>query len=174
MLIAFCRCFRLTDQFFDLTGKLPTEAEWEYAARAGSTAARYGDLDEIAWYGNNSGHQPLDSDRIMEKDFANYSKRLNENGNGMHEVGQKRANGLGLFDMLGNVWERVNDWYDAHYYQNSASQDPSGPTSGRLRVVRGGSWWFNSKKVRVSDRSLASPLGGFDFGFRCGGEVFAP
>ena len=127
MLIAFCRCFRLTDQFFDLTG-------------------------------NNSGHQPLDSDRIMEKDFANYSKRLNENGNGMHEVGQKRANGLGLFDMLGNVWERVNDWYDAHYYQNSASQDPSGPTSGRLRVVRGGSWWFNSKKVRVSDRSLASPL----------------
>ncbi len=105
-------------------GRLPTEAEWEYAARAGSTAARYGDLDEIAWYADNSGRQRLDSDRIWKEDQANYAKRLNENGNGMHEVGQKRANGFGLYDMLGNVWEWVNDWYDENYYKNSPSPRP--------------------------------------------------
>ena len=80
-------------------GRLPTEAEWEYAARGGSTEARYGPIDEVAWYDGNSGGQT-------------------------HEVGQKRANGFGLYDMLGNVWEWVNDWYDENYYQNSPSQEP--------------------------------------------------
>ena len=88
-------------------GRLPTEAEWEYAARAGDTASRYGDLGEIAWYADNSGQKT-------------------------HEVGQKRANSFGLFDMLGNVSEWVNDWYDENYYQNSPSQDPKGPASGGL------------------------------------------
>ena len=138
-------------------GRLPTEAEWEYAARAGSTAARYGDLDEIAWYADNSGRQRLDSERILKEDQANYVKRLDENGNDMHEVGQKRANGFGLYDMLGNVWEWVNDWYDEKYYQNSPSQDPAGPTSGQERVLRGGSWDGYPSLVRVSSRTRYGP-----------------
>jgi len=134
-------------------GRLPTEAEWEYGARAGSTEPRYGPIDEVAWYANNSG-----------------SVRT-------HEVGQKRANGFGLYDVLGNVEEWVNDWYDGNYYQNSPSQDPSGPASGEYRVKRGGSWFdFNPRLVRVSARNYARPANrsGFTGGFRCGGEVFAP
>lgn len=157
-------------------GRLPTEAEWEYAARAGSTASRYGDLDEIAWYGDNSGRERLDSTWIWDKDPHNSGKRFNENGNNMHEVGQKQANGFGLYDMLGNVWEWVNDWHDKDYYQNSPSQNPAGPASGVTHIVRGGSWNFKPSNVRVSDRPGAVPPGSASviLGFRCGGEVFAP
>ena len=144
--------------------RLPTEAEWEYAARAGSTASRYGDLDEIAWYRDNSGRQRLGS-----------TGDINENGNTYHEVGQKRANGFGLFDMLGNVYEWGNDWYEEKYYQSSPSQDPAGPTSGDERVLRGGSWDADASTVRVSMRFKFPPDSFQNFiGFRCGGEVFAP
>jgi formylglycine-generating enzyme required for sulfatase activity len=161
--------------------RLPTEAEWEYAARAGSTASRYGDLDEIAWYADNSGRQRLESDRMWKEDQSNYGKRLSENGNGTHEVGQKRANGFGLYDILGNVWEWVNDWYDRNYYQNSPAQDPSGPTSGQARVLRGGSWFNFPRYVRVSNRNRYPPAGSLNpahrnhnNGVRCGGEVVNP
>jgi serine/threonine-protein kinase len=149
-------------------GRLPTEAEWEYAARAGSTAARYSDLNEIAWYGDNSGRQRLDSERIWKEDEANYEKRLNDNGNDMHDFGQKHANSFGLFDMLGNVYEWVNDWYDKKYYQSGPSQDPVGPTSAAEHVVRGGSWVDDPRDVRVSDRAGADPRTRYEFfGFRC-------
>ena len=131
--------------------RLPTEAEWEYAARAESTEARYGPIYEIAWYDNNSGGQT-------------------------HEVAQKRANGFGLFDMLGNVWEWASDWYDEKYYQNSPSQDPPGPASGSTRVLRGGSWNSIPRDVRASDRdgNEAGGSGYSDEGFRCVGAVTGP
>jgi len=125
-------------------GRLPTEAEWEYAARGGSTEARYGNPDEIAWYNQNSGNQA-------------------------HDVAQKRANGFGLYDMLGNAWEWVGDWYDASYYQNSPTQDPTGPASGEARVRRGGSWDLDLGSIRVSARDEDYP-GGRNSGFRCGGQ----
>lgn len=131
-------------------GRLPTEAEWEYAARAGSAEARYGPIDEVAWYSNNSGQEA-------------------------HEVAQKRANRFGLYDMLGNVWQWVNDWYDQNYYQSSPSQDPTGAASGQSRVLRGGSWYFVPRLVRVSYRYWVDPGSGLNyFGFRCAGEVFVP
>jgi formylglycine-generating enzyme required for sulfatase activity len=129
-------------------GRLPTEAEWEYAARAGSDAPRYGDLDEIAWYSKNSDSKT-------------------------HTVGLKQANQWRLYDMLGNVWEWVGDWYDEKYYAKSPSVDPTGPTSGQYRVVRGGSWYVGSRNLRSSYRGRYVPgLGGDSLGFRCAREVF--
>ena len=131
-------------------GRLPTEAEWEYAARGGSTEARYGPIEEIAWYDKNSGVRT-------------------------HDVAQKRANGFGLFDVLGNVLEWVSDWFDQNYYQNSPSQDPSGPSSGEYRVLRGGSWSDGRRLVRVSDRGGYRPDHRFvGSGFRCVREVITP
>jgi serine/threonine-protein kinase len=131
------------------TGRLPTEAEWEYAARAGGTQVRYGSLDEVAWYNANSGRRA-------------------------HPVGEKRANGFGLCDMLGNVWEWLNDWYDENYYRNSLSQDPPGPATGHDRVLRGGSWLNDPRNVRLTNRYGNVPIsvGDDNYGFRCVGEVF--
>jgi sulfatase modifying factor 1 len=131
-------------------GALPTEAEWEYAARGGSTEARYGNLDDIAWYDQDSGGQA-------------------------HDVAQKRVNGFGLYDMLGNVWEWANDFYDPSYYQSSPAQDPPGPPNGEHRALLGGSWNSYGGSVRVSVRGGVDPTNfGFDTGFRCVGEVANP
>jgi formylglycine-generating enzyme required for sulfatase activity len=122
-------------------GRLPTEAEWEYAARAGTKGARYGDLDAIAWYSGNSDGQT-------------------------HEVGQKKPNGWGLYDMLGNVLEWMADWYGN--YSAGDQSDPPGASSGQFRVLRGGSGVNASNNARASYRNQDAPgVGSANVGFRC-------
>ena len=104
--------------------RLPTEAEWEYAARAGTTGGSYGELDAVGWYNVNSGGST-------------------------HAVGGKTANSFGLYDMLGNVWEWTGDWYGTY---PGTLTDPTGPTTGSYRVVRGGSWITTAPGARAAYR----------------------
>ena len=132
--------------FMYLTGlRLPTEAEWEYAYRAGTTTAFHSYpaqpngfnndtlLGNIAWYSGNNG--------------ASGSSTY-----GTKAVGGKLANGLGLHDMAGNVYEWCQDWYSSTYYASSPLTNPTGPTTGSSRLLRGGNWGFSSSGCRASGR----------------------
>jgi formylglycine-generating enzyme required for sulfatase activity len=147
-------------------GSLPSEAQWEYAAHGGSGQDPYGPLDEIAWTARNSGRQKLDAETLFKTDKAHYEELLKNNGNGPHEIGQKRANGFGLYDMIGNVAEFTADWADLSYYTHSPEQDPAGPTKGEARVLRGGHFLYPDTPNRASKRlwgdpSERSPVAGF-------------
>ncbi|GAB6120566.1 SUMF1/EgtB/PvdO family nonheme iron enzyme [Dysgonomonas termitidis] len=140
--VSFCReLSRMTGK----TYRLPTEAEWEYAARGGSkkTDAKYSGSyspDKVAWYGDNSGNKT-------------------------HPVGTKQANELGIYDMSGNVWEWCSDWYGS--YPASAQTNPAGASEGSDRVARGGSWGDFAEGVRVPSRGDGSPDNRNNFvGFR--------
>ena len=120
--------------------RLPTEAEWEYAARAGTTGPRHGELDVIAWHSGNSGGET-------------------------HPVKQKAANAWGLYDMHGNVLEWCADWYGD--YPSESVTDPTGATSGSLRVLRGGSWFFEAGVCRSANRFRFVPGNrNYSLGFR--------
>ena len=127
--------------------RLPTEAEWEYAARGGSAGSptKYAGskyINDVGWYDGNSGRKT-------------------------HPVGQKQPNALGLYDMSGNVWEWCSDWYDDNYYKNSPKNNPKGPNSGSTRVLRGGGWYDYGPLCRVAIRNWYFPgLGVNRFGFR--------
>jgi len=122
------------------TGKLyrlPTEAEWEYAARDGKVSLGYkysgsNNIDAIAWYEGNSGSTT-------------------------HAVGTKLPNELGIYDMSGNVWEWCSDWYASDYYSNSPQNNPQGPSTGSFRVLRGGSWYSGAQYCRSAYRSVNGP-----------------
>lgn len=133
--------------------RLPTEAEWEITCRAGTTTAysfgnKIVDLEKYAWYG---------------EDFTN---------GGSHPVGQKLPNSWGFYDMHGNAWEWVSDWFDKDYYTKSLSIDPKGPESGSQHVVKGGSWHQTSTSWRSSfKKGYAPDYRGISIGFRIVMEV---
>jgi len=133
--------------------RLPTEAEWEYACRAGTTTAYFFGDDEsklkaYAWYEDNSASKP-------------------------RPVGQKPANPWGLYDMHGSVWEWCNDFYKVDYYQESPRKNPRGPETGETKVLRGGAWKFSAESCRSAYRYNENPgyadvCFGYDiYGFRC-------
>ena len=129
--------------------RLPTEAEWEFAARGGNYSRHYkysgsNYIGDVAWYGGNSGSST-------------------------HPVGTKQPNELGLYDMSGNVWEWCSDWYSS--YSSSSQTNPKGPQSGSDRVLRGGGWSYNARYCRVSGRNSVSPSYSYNdgddgYGFR--------
>ena len=131
-------CQEFLRRLNSLTGKnfrLPTEAEWEYAARGGNRSRGYkysgsDNLGEVAWYDGNSG-------------------------GGIRDVGTKRPNELGIYDMSGNVWEWCQDWYGS--YSNLSQTNPTGPSSGSYRVNRGGGWDDDAWFCRSSDRGINLP-----------------
>jgi sulfatase modifying factor 1 len=128
--------------------RLPTEAEWEYAARSGGKDERWAGtsdekkLPDYAWFYNNAKFQT-------------------------HPVGQKKPNALGLYDMTGNVWEWTSDWYDTAYYGKSPKDGPPGAATGQTRALRGGYWGDLPSFVRVTRRiGLAPTARGGGYGFR--------
>ena len=146
--VSWVECQKFVEKLNAQTGRtfrLPTEAEWEYAARGGNKPKGYkysgsDDIGSVAWYDGNSG-------------------------NTTHEVKKKQANELGLYDMSGNVWEWCQDRKGE--YSNSAQTNPIGPSSGSNRVYRGGSWYFNARCCRSSYRDSSSPSHRFNnLGFR--------
>ena len=115
--------------------RLPTEAEWEYAARSGGKKEKYAggnDINALAWYYDNDGLSP-------------------------HRVGTKRPNGLLLYDMSGNVLQWVQDWYDENYYRDGLRSNPQGPRRGHERVLRGSAWSDKPAYVRATRRSMKPP-----------------
>lgn len=124
--------------------RLPTEAEWELAARGGTENGKY------PW-----GDEP-------DLQFANVGSF------GIAPVKSFKPNGYGIYDMIGNVWEWCYDWYDPEYYSKSPRENPKGPKSGKYKVLRGWAWYCNADQVKVTKRYSSDPTArSYSYGFRC-------
>ena len=142
--VSWNNCQKFISKLNKLTGKsfrLPSEAEWEYAARGGNKSRGYqysgsNTIGDVAWYYGNSSSMT-------------------------HAVGTKQPNELGLYDMTGNVWEWCQDWFDS--YSSSPQTNPTGAVSGSIRVYRGGGWYHSAGDCRTSFRLVGAP------GFRSDG-----
>ena len=126
--------------------RLPTEAEWEYAAQGGNKSKGYkysgsNNISEVAWYWGNSGKT--------------------------HAVGMKHSNELGIYDMSGNVWEWCSDWYNKKYYKKSPQDNPQGLSGGKYRILRGGGWYYSESYCHTTHRNWSKPGNRNDnYGFR--------
>lgn len=123
--------------------RLPTEAEWEFAARGGNSSKGY------KYSGSNSD--------------TNVAWKVGNSHARSHPVGRKAPNELGIYDMTGNIFEWCSDWYSPTWYQISPKENPVGPAAGMHKVIRGGSWFFDNAGLRTCDRASANP--GYRYGY---------
>ena len=166
--VSWYDCQTFIKRLNNLTGqrfRLPTEAEWEYAARGGNRSKGYlysgsDNLNDVAWYWQNSGVVWLSG---TDEDL--FYVEIDDNNCRPHEVATKAPNELGIYDMSGNVWEWCQDWYDK--YRSGAQTNPTGPSSGSYRVIRGGSWSSGAAGCRCASRDSYTPTpAGNNLGFR--------
>ena len=142
--VAYCQWLSVQEK---TTYRLPTEAEWEYACRAGTATQYsfgddYAELEQFGWYNKNAGRES-------------------------HAVGTKLPNAFGLYDMHGNLQEWCGDFHDEKWYEKSQPNDPKGPASGSHRVVRGGNWTSYASYCRSACRSSSTPSNRhYTIGFR--------
>jgi formylglycine-generating enzyme required for sulfatase activity len=159
--VAFCKWLSKKE---DKTYRLPKEAEWEYACRAGTTTRYYSsdDPETLATVGNVA-------DVAAKAKFPDWKYTIKANDGYVFTapVGKFKPNAFGLYDMHGNAWQWCMDWFGAEYYAKSATDDPSGPDSGAVRVLRGGSWFYGPFNTRSAFRFGIRPdFRGDGVGFR--------